>query len=764
MLPFGNKKQHSTVTVKAFLRSLSSTLKNRIIVLRFLPDGFAHVLALQKLRQKWETVPLYRDKYISFGPLRILSMNIVNNHFRRTSLLVPVTQNNFSDTLSSNFLRFVSNSCEQFGLGLFGLVVSLGTAPQLHASESGATGVSSPLMWILFAAIVVLIVFNMRQRTRIKGLMRIQKAVARLPIQYGVCDKHGTVFFYKDSGETKADIEPKTLKELHLELQHELENALPAVFETNTRKSVEFDSYSSRYKIDIIPLAREDYGVPTALWVVHDVSDLTNALAERMQMVQLLQNTLSSIGDAVISTNCDGEITLVNPSAAHLAGIPEDELLGQPFEDFFQIHDEKDESLIKKVLLTHNTQPFHTELKVRDHGTLFVDGLIAPIIEGQLIVGTVLYFHDTTDLVRQGQKLKLALRFAQASDRAKSDFLATVSHEFRSSVNVIIGYCDLCSVNEQGTRAPYIESIHQEAEKLLLMFNDILDVSKNNTDSMGITLAPVNLKEFSREISRIFSWTSGSKKKSLTVQTEQRIPVILSDYKALRQILMQLLAQAYSLAGDDSVLLSIRWVVHDLVIQISMDSQKVRVKHDKNLSIFRNLCERLNGTLEFKQIDNRLTFEVVLHSPKVVSEELIPTLPAITNRKVRVRKNVVLLVDDIAVNLKVLGLMLKKLGIESVPCTSARAAMEEIEKYIPLAVFTDLWMPDIGGEELANELRQNPETASIPLVLITADTQLNEKLKKLFQNVVYKPLKPAELRKVVDSITQQYDEQPAEEK
>lgn len=650
------------------------------------------------------------------------------------------------------------NAVVILGMGMF-----LGFTPELYASEAGAAGFSSPLMGILLIAVLILAFLYITSRVKIKALMRIQKAVARLPIQAGVCDEQGNIFFYKDTGETTASMEPKKLEDLHLELRQELEKELPLLFESGTGRSVEFNSYSTRYKIDMIPLPQEDYDVRTALWVVHDVSDLTNAFAERMQMYQLLQNTLSSIGYAVISTNCDGEITLINPSGTHLAGIPEDELRGQPFDDFFCLEDEKGESLIKKVLATHNSQPFHTELKVRGGNTLFVDGLIAPIIEDMLIVGTVLYFHDTTALVQQGQKLQVALKFAQASDRAKTDFLATVSHEFRSSINVIIGYCDLSNLNNPSNHVPYVDDIREEAEKLLLMFNDILDVTKNKTETTEITLVPVNLREISREILRIFSWTTNNDKQPLTVQVDRNIPVIQTDYKALRQILMQLLIQAYSLAGNKAVLLSVHWAVHDLVIQISIESQNLRVKQDKYLSIFRRLCERLNGTLELKQSQGGLTFEVVLHSPKVVGEDLICSLPTISEEKVRPRRDVVLLVDDIAVNLKVLGSLLKKIGFESVACTSARAAMEEIDKYTPLAVFTDLWMPNIGGEELANELRQNPDTASIPLVLITADTQLNESLKTLFQAVIYKPLKPLELRSVMEFITRQDSVKPKTE-
>lgn len=665
-------------------------------------------------------------------------------------------QQNKKRTLSHDSITCNSHFGEVFGRGdsLFALAAPFCFVPHCDSFDTVFSiitlplGLAIPLFVFLGLVFLSLVFLVIRFYLKNKILLRIQKAVARLPIQCGVCNAHGEILFYKDNNCENVDAEPITLHDLPIEFQQEFEKVFPVAFETNERKTIEFDSYLTRYKVDITPLPMRDYGQPALLWVVHDVTDLTNAFAERTQTVQLLQNTLSSIGDAVISTNYDGEITLINPSAVHMANKPEAELMGKPFDDCFKFRDEEGDSLIKKVIMTRKSYPFHSEVKVNDSDdALYVDGLIAPIFEDQLIVGTVLYFHDTTDLVRQGQKLRLALRFAQTSDRAKSDFLATVNHEFRSSVNVIIGYCDLSSINSSGKHDSYIESIHSEAEKLLLMFNDILDVSKNNTDSMGITLAPVNFKDLVREIQRIFGWTSNNKKVSLDVRIDREIPVILSDYKALRQIMIRLLSQAYSLAGRESVLLAIKWDGEDLRIEISINSQKIQIRQSNNLLVFKRLCERLNGTLNFNQMENRLIFEVVLNKPQIISQLPTTSIPELEVAKARPRKNVVLLVDDIAINLKVLGAMLKKFNIESVPCTTTRAAMEEIGKYIPMAIFTDLWMPDVSGEEFANILLQNPETASIPRILITADTQLDKKIEKLFLSIIYKPLKPQELRK-----------------
>lgn len=647
-------------------------------------------------------------------------------------------------------------------------VLSLCAIGELFAAESEAAALSSPIVtspivtspvvWGLVAIVFLLIVSVVKDRLKIRSLIRLQAMTARLPIQWGVCDERGNIFFHNENAGHESTSVPKTIKDLNIELYEELNSILPSVFESNDRKSIEFSAYSTQYKIDLTPLSKKDFGVPAVLWIVHDVSDLANAYSNRMQMFELLQNTIRSIDDAVISTNCDGEITLANPSALRMIGLKQADVRGKAFDDVFPLKNEAGESLINQVMLTRNSFPFHSQMKVKDRNPLFVNGLITPIIEDQIISGSVLYFHDTTDLVQKEQKLQLALEYAQVSDRVKSDFLATVCHEFRSSINVIIGYCDLDSADSKGDRYPNIRNIHDEAEKLLTMFNDILDISKNNLDLVQTEAEPVNLNVFTRELQRIFSRTSGIKKVPLVVHIDPKVPVILSDYKGLRQVLMQLLTQAYSLVSGDSALMEINWEDQNLLIKISVDSKKVWLDQEKNFSVFDRLCERLNGGLNIEQRREKLSFEVFLTKPKIVGSAIPLTLPNLGENAVRPKKEIVLLVDDIAINLKLLAAMLKMLHIESVSCATAQDAIEEITQYEPLAIFMDLWMPDIGGEELAKALSQDPNASSIPRILMTADTQLDPTLEELFLCIIYKPLKPVDVEKAITLIRQRRGE------
>lgn len=111
--------------------------------------------------------------------------------------------------------------------------------------------------------------------------------------------------------------------------------------------------------------------------------------------------------------------------------------------------------------------------------------------------------------------------------------------------------------------------------------------------------------------------------------------------------------------------------------------------------------------------------------------------------------NAVIIVDDIAVNQKVMGKLFDRLNIPHIDCTSAEAALNEISRRLPRAVFTDLWMPEIGGDELAKRLSGDPRTASLPVFLMTEDTHLAEELRACFRDVIFKPVSSLALRQTL---------------
>ncbi len=111
----------------------------------------------------------------------------------------------------------------------------------------------------------------------------------------------------------------------------------------------------------------------------------------------------------------------------------------------------------------------------------------------------------------------------------------------------------------------------------------------------------------------------------------------------------------------------------------------------------------------------------------------------------------VMLVDDVPMNLRVLEAMLTQLEVPFISCVSGEEVLRQFAVEAPSAVLTDLWMPGMSGEELAARLKANPDWAKVPVVAVTADTQLNYRAG-VFDGVLFKPLTLEKLGNLLHSL------------
>ncbi len=283
---------------------------------------------------------------------------------------------------------------------------------------------------------------------------------------------------------------------------------------------------------------------------------------------------------------------------------------------------------------------------------MIVEGMITPIKENGAITGTVCYLRDITKQVKQDKHLKIAMTYAQVTDRARSDFLATINHEFRSAVSTISAYCDSWEMSKQEEKEKIIENIRAEGDKLLVLLSDILDVSKKNPEDIGDIKVPVNLKELFQELQRIFSGSIKKKKILLNTKFNSQIPIFISDYKALRHIFMQLLSYSFSIANKGCIDLSVTWNSRNLIIEISVQAKIHQTDDIVDFQMYQQLCERLNARMDIVHEQNKLLFQITLRDPEISSNAGVVAMPALTDNKERPKKDVVLIVDDISVNLK----------------------------------------------------------------------------------------------------------------
>ena len=337
------------------------------------------------------------------------------------------------------------------------------------------------------------------------------------------------------------------------------------------------------------------------------------------------------------------------------------------------------------------------------------------------------------------------LETERASNQAKSLFFSTVSHDIRTPLNAIVGFAELLErgVPDPDERARYVSAIHSSGKLLVRLVNDVLDLSKLEIGKLEIIEEPTDVPALAREV--IAACDGLRKSKALTVRSfiADNMPCVSVDPQRIRQLLYNLLSNAYKYTDSGTVTVRVAWHGGTLELSVSDTGKGISEEDlgrilqpfvqltDKNhrdgtglgLSICQKLVALMGGDL---QISSKLgvgsSFVVTL--PNVKTAELPAPLPTPASQPGRASARV-LVADDSPVNRAVLKAMLARCGVgEVVGAENGRAALALLkagEKFDFL--FTDLWMPDMDGLELVRAIRADPALAALPVYLVTADVE-----------------------------------------
>ena len=228
--------------------------------------------------------------------------------------------------------------------------------------------------------------------------------------------------------------------------------------------------------------------------VVSDVNARKRAGEALRQQREWLQVTLSSIGDAVIATDTDGDVTFLNPVAESLTGWKQEEAQGQPLRKVFSIMKERTRETVENPALRAMQEGLivglanHTVLIAKDGTELPIDDSGAPIkgADGK-VIGAVLIFRDITErrLAEEERSTLLASERAarekaEAASRSKDEFVAMISHEIRSPLNSILGWAQLLRRGkfDQAETERATEIIERNARAQSQLIEDLLDISR----------------------------------------------------------------------------------------------------------------------------------------------------------------------------------------------------------------------------------------------------------------------------------------------
>ena len=369
------------------------------------------------------------------------------------------------------------------------------------------------------------------------------------------------------------------------------------------------------------------------------------------------------------------------------------------------------------------------------------------------------------------------------ANRAKSEFLAHMSHELRTPMGAILGFSDLLSADglTEEQRIEYSSSIHTNAQHLLSLLNDILDLSKIEAEQMTIEHLNFDPSALVRDAARLLESRARERGISLELELEDGMPRrIASDPTRLRQILINLVGNGIKFTERGFVRVAVRHSQQDggrltVTVQdsgIGIPEEKLESIFDSfaqadssttrrfggtglGLAISRHLAALLGGSLTVaSEVGRGSTFTLTVAAPEVSAGEEREARDE-TEGPERRFEGRVLIVDDVPLNRRLLSIQLARLGLEVDEAEDGRVAIERIRateaeggRYA--IVFMDMQMPVLDGYKATRELRSGGYR--LPVLALTAHAMSGDRERCLDAGCDGYLTKPVDARSLLESL------------
>lgn len=377
----------------------------------------------------------------------------------------------------------------------------------------------------------------------------------------------------------------------------------------------------------------------------------------------------------------------------------------------------------------------------------------------RVVMGTRTVDDEVQQEMQQKKLLEDALRHAKLANVAKSTFLSNMSHDIRTPLNAITGYTTLAKnhLDDLEKVQNYLEKIESSSKQLLHLVNDVLEISRLESDTIQVEARECNLTQMVQDLLSFISSEATSKNiKVSTNLTNVSHHQVITDPSKLKQILLCLLNNAIKYTDKNGEILltvqegeqmpnhSIRYsfIVEDNGIGVSEDFQKVifepfeRVKNTTHsgvlgaglgLSIAKSLTKMMGGEIT---LDSKLgkgstfTVSVNLHLPSSPLQSLADN-PEAMAEFMNGRK--ILLVEDNEINREIETELLQDLGLLIESAEDGSVAIDIISHAKPdeyALIFMDIQMPIVDGYEATRAIRnlKNPALANIPIIALSANS------------------------------------------